>query len=136
MFQEKDYWKGRDVQYANELTDEMRANAKIVLEKAELFVQAYEESTGLKHSRAINSGWRPKQVNAATKGAAPLSNHTKCMAIDIGDDDEQLDDFAMSTAGQKALEEIGLWLEHPASTPRWCHVQIVPPRSGNRVFHP
>jgi hypothetical protein len=34
------------------------------------------------------------------------------------------------------LAEIGLWLEHPISTPRWCHVQTVPPKSGKRVFTP
>jgi len=39
-------------------------------------------------------------------------------------------------ANTDKLEAIGLWLEHPESTPRWCHVQIVPPASGKRVFRP
>ena len=34
------------------------------------------------------------------------------------------------------LKDLGLWLEHPAATKGWAHVQTKPPRSGRRVFYP
>jgi hypothetical protein len=34
------------------------------------------------------------------------------------------------------LRDLALWLEHPASTKGWAHVQLRPPRSGRRVFYP
>jgi hypothetical protein len=39
-------------------------------------------------------------------------------------------------ANLAVLEELQLWLEHPDATPGWCHLQILPPRSGRRVFYP
>jgi hypothetical protein len=57
-------------------------------------------------------------------------------AVDIYDPDGDLDDWLMQPAGQQALVRLGLWLEHPAATRTWSHLQIVPPRSNNRVFYP
>jgi hypothetical protein len=57
-------------------------------------------------------------------------------ACDLSDDDAALDTWCLSVDGVAALTRIGLWQESPASTQRWCHVQIVPPASGNRVFIP
>jgi hypothetical protein len=45
-----------------------------------------------------------------------------------------LDDWCLEHP--EVLQEIGLWQEHPAATKGWCHLQIVPPRSGKRVFFP
>lgn len=58
------------------------------------------------------------------------------LALDFGDDDELMDKWCMTAEGLAALTHIGLWLEHPSATPRWCHVQTVSPRSGNRIFKP
>jgi hypothetical protein len=63
--------------------------------------------------------------------------HCLGQAIDINDSDGALDMFCMANSEDGGLlEQIGLWLEHPDSTTSWCHVQIVPPGSGKRVFHP
>ena len=123
-----DYFMGRDQQYAAELTEALRVNAGIVVARANLVLAR----AGLK--RGVNSGWRPAAVNASIPNAAKESKHVLCHAIDIDDDDGALDAWCM--ANPRALEEIGLWLEHPAATPRWCHLQTVPPKSGKRVFHP
>jgi hypothetical protein len=112
-----DYFMGRDRLYADELTQELATNAQRMVERA----NALLHRAGLR--RAVNSGWRPAAVNAAISNAAKKSKHLLCLAIDIDDDDGALDAWCM--AHPDVLEELGLWLEHPSATPRWCHVQIV-----------
>ena len=131
-----DYWMGRDERFAGDLTTAIRDNAKLTVDRANALLERFAAATGNTTPRRVNSGWRPPAVNAATRNAAPRSKHRTGEAIDIGDDDEALDRWCMTPAGRAALEALGLWLEHPSATPRWCHVQTVPPRSGNRVFHP
>lgn len=128
MITPEDYYMGRDQLYPDELTDELEENAKVTVDRANDLL----ERAGMQ--RGVNSGWRPAAVNAGIKNAAKKSKHMQCLAIDINDDDGTLDAWCMKNLD--VLEEIGLWLEHPSATPRWCHVQIVPPRSGNRVFYP
>lgn len=131
------YWMGRDKKYASELTPEIVANATEMCKRANaLLALFYMANPGEKTDRGVNSGWRPPAVNAAIKNAAKKSNHMLAKAIDIADADGKLDAWLMTDAGQKALEDIGLWMEHPSATRGWCHVQTVPPRSGRRVFHP
>lgn len=84
----------------------------------------------------LSSGWRPAEYNSTVPGAATRSKHISCQAADIYDPDGDLDDWLMSPAGKKVLERLGLWLEHPAATKGWCHVQQIPPNSGRRVFYP
>ena len=84
----------------------------------------------------LASGWRPPSINGATKGASATSRHMTGEAADMYDPEGAIDAWLMSERGQQALALIGLWMEHPDSTPGWAHVQTVPPRSGNRVFRP
>jgi len=82
----------------------------------------------------VSSGWRPPAVNANTKGAARRSKHMTCEAVDVNDDNGELDEWCMSNLDY--LEEVGIWMEHPSATKGWSHFQIVPPKSGNRIFYP
>jgi hypothetical protein len=123
-----DYYMGRDAAHADELTDEMRWNAASTVDRVNQLLEAFGES------RKVNSGWRPQAINAKVPNAKPKSKHLTCQACDLNDDDGSLDAWCM--ANLQILERIGLWLEHPDSTPRWTHWQIVPPGSGNRVFRP
>lgn len=82
----------------------------------------------------LNSGWRPPAYNATVPGAAVHSKHITGQAADIADPDGMLDDWCVRN--MEVLAEIGLWLEHPLATKGWCHLQNVPPRSGNRMFYP
>ena len=84
----------------------------------------------------VASGWRPPALNAATPNAAPNSKHMTGQALDVYDPEGHLDDWLMTEEGQAALMELGLWIEHPSATRGWSHLQIVPPRSGRRVFYP
>lgn len=113
---------------AAELTDEKRANAATTVARANMLLDRFGEE------RTVNSGWRPAAYNAMVPNAALRSKHITCEAIDLFDPEGDLDSWCMDN--KAVLAEIGLWLEHPASTKGWCHVQIVPPKSGNRVFFP
>lgn len=130
------FYKGRDKQYASDLTPEIQKNAEELLRRTNRLLELFQAAVPTSHVRGCNSGWRPPAVNAGVKNAAPRSNHMLGLACDIEDDDEELDKWLMTAAGQKALEICQLWMEHPQATPRWAHVQSVAPRSGRRVFMP
>jgi hypothetical protein len=132
----KQYWKGRDVEFASELTDEIVANARETVRRANRLLERFLEAKPTAAVRTVNSGWRPKAVNKATANAAPNSKHLTAQAVDLSDDDEALDRWCQTSDGLAALEACELWMEHPDHTPRWCHVQTVPPASGKRVFRP
>lgn len=123
-----DYYMGRDREYRSELTRELRANARETVRRANRLMKR----AGL--FRKVTSGWRPAALNAKVPGAAKGSKHISCLAIDLEDRDGRLDAWCM--AHLDVLADIGLWLEHPDATPDWCHLQTLPPRSGNRVFEP
>lgn len=131
-----DFYKGRDVTYASELTPDIRSNAAVTVGRVNDLLAAFYDSQSEGSYRTVNSGWRPAEVNAGTVGAAKNSKHMTGQACDLSDDDEALDNWCLGVEGTAALVRIGLWQESPASTPRWCHVQIVAPKSGRRVFIP
>ncbi len=125
-----DYWMGRDKEYPLAMTPEIERNAERTVQLANALLARFGEG------RKVNSGWRPPAVNASIPNAAPRSKHMMGQAIDLSDPEGDLDDWLMSADGHKALEELGLWMEHPAATKGWAHLQPVPARSGRRVFYP
>lgn len=134
----EDYWHGNEKTFASELTEAIRANAEETVSRANLLL-FYMVKAGVslvaKEGRSlVSSGWRPAAVNSATPNAATKSNHLTGRAVDLFDPTGNLDAWCL--ANQSVLKDIGLWLESPASTPTWCHVQTVAPKSGNRVFYP
>jgi hypothetical protein len=137
----KDYWLDRDRQFPLALSTEIRSNAERMVDLTNAFLrEAAAAGVTLERSprtgSIITSGWRPPMINARIPNAAPRSNHLMARAVDLYDPDGDLDEWALSDAGQAVLTRLGLWLEHPAATKGWCHVQSVPPRSGRRVFYP
>lgn len=134
----EDYWMGRDKDYPAECTDEIRKNAETTVSLVNLLLfHAVKDGIVLVASNKrslVSSGWRPAAINAATPRAAKKSNHMLGLACDISDQTGSLDRWCMTNL--KKLEEIGLWMEHPSATPKWCHLQTVPPKSGRRVFTP
>ncbi len=124
-----EYFMGRDATHAEELDEALKENARLIVARANELLRL----SGATHAR-VNSGWRPRSINAAIAHASPRSRHLTCEAIDLGDVDGGLDTWCMHNLDR--LEVLGLWLEHPDATPGWCHVQTVPPRSGRRVFMP
>lgn len=131
-----DYWMGRDDDFPDELTPRVKANAALTVDRANELLVAYAEATGDTRHRKVNSGWRPLAINARVRGSAARSKHISGEAVDLDDFDGSLDRWCASASGLAALEKIGLWLEHPNHTNGWTHLQVVPPRSGRRVFFP
>lgn len=121
---------GRDDAYPLAMTPEIEHNAEILLMAINILLTQWGRSA------KVSSGWRPPAVNAATPNAAKFSRHMTGQAIDLEDHDGLLDDWLMGPAGQDCLVALGLWMEHPAATKGWAHLQSVPPASKNRTFYP
>lgn len=98
-----------------------------------------------------DSGWRPPKYNAELRrlwqttggkegaNTAVFSRHMDGNAIDLRDNaDQQIAKYLL--ANPAVLIAHGLYMEHPSATrgrrTNWCHLQRIPPKSGNRVFYP
>lgn len=137
------YWKDRESRYRMECTGEIRANAAKTVDAWNKLLQMFFESTGIILDM-VTSGWRPKSINDATANAAKGSNHLLALAGDVADPDRALAQWCVSNPDK--LVECGIWIEDP----RWCakwnektqqwdfwvHGQIVPPKSGKRIYIP
>lgn len=91
----------------------------------------------------VTSGYRTMQHHLqiyAKKGIFPpnvplQSHHLYGEAVDIADDGLKLTQWLKNDpAGIACLEQQKLWCEDGNSN--WAHLQIVPPKSGNRWFLP
>ncbi len=136
-----DYFMDRREQYPLALTPDIERNATRFVTVANALIARAMGSgihfdTNPKTGTPMSSGWRPPTVNAATPGAAPNSKHMLALAGDLYDPAGKIDAWLMTDAGQQALQDVGIWIEHPDATPGWSHWQIVPPGSGRRVFRP
>jgi Peptidase M15 len=139
------FFMGRDKTYAHILGSDLRANASRTVEAAnKLLTLAKGAGVQLKPGQwgMVRSGWRPPAINASTQGASKTSYHMQCLAVDLEDVDRSLGKWCKANA-QTVLKDLALWLEDPDFTPpkgdtrrAWCHVQLKPPGSGNRVFRP
>lgn len=79
----------------------------------------------------VNSGYRNPVKNKQV-GGVPNSAHLYCQAADIRDHKGELSNWLLQN--QDILEECGLWMEEPAKTRGWCHLQSRP--AHNRIFQP
>lgn len=75
-------------------------------------------------------GFRPQDCPIG----APQSAHKLGMAVDIYDPENEIDEWCMRH--QDILKRLGLCMESPEATPRWCHLSTKMPKSGKTVFHP
>lgn len=64
------------------------------------------------------------------------SSHLYGCAVDIADPDGGLTRWIQTAAARSKLEECGLWVEAPAYTKGWIHLQSYAPKSFNRFFIP
>jgi hypothetical protein len=136
-----DYWMGRDVEYAGEVTKEIIDNALVLIERVNRVLERAEEDgvePGIDHDTgtAVSSGWRPKAVNSATPNASRTSRHMTGCAVDLCDIVPERALARWCLRNPLVLAELGLWMEDPRWTPTWVHLQSIAPRSGDRVFVP
>lgn len=135
MITSQGYWRGRDVSHAAELTKQVRMNAGMTVSLANELLQIFYAANPKAPKRDASSGWRPASINKMV-GGAKKSLHMSGEAVDIKDEDRLLAKWIVSAAGIAALTKLNLYIEDPAATPTWVHVQIVPPKSGKRVYKP
>lgn len=121
----KSYLMGRDK--IAPITKEMSENALLLITLANCVLEDFGEY------RTINSGYRDPETNRKA-GGSPRSKHLTCQAIDLEDRDRELKIYCMKRLD--LLEKYDLYMEHPDKTPTWVHLQLVAPKSGNRVFYP
>lgn len=118
-------------------TPEIYSNAEVLLKRVNgMLERVLSVVPDMEAARnpVVNSGWRPPAYNATIPGAAARSRHMTGEAIDLSDPEGELDDILTNNFG--LLMEAELWMEHPLATKGWCHLQSVPPKSGNRIFYP
>jgi hypothetical protein len=112
-----------------DVPDEVVANAHELLGKVNALLE--HPACPVPHAE-LRSGYRPPAYNSGVPNAAPNSKHMTGNAIDIADNDGELDDWLTDDI----LEEFELYREHPVATKSWCHLQDIPPKSGKRTFYP
>lgn len=121
MITRQEILQGRDI--SNLLTPTLESNLKTLLDAVNKLRAAYGKPM------VVNSGYRPEPYNTSI-GGAPNSAHITCQAIDIRDPDGAVKLFCT----EDRLKSYGLWMESPAATLTWCHVQVRPAK--NRIFIP
>lgn len=150
-----DYWYGPDtedrrVKYAAQFRPEYQANGDDLVRRIDAVVTAFTAATQITLPYGYASGWRPKAINDATANAGKHSAHLTAQAGDKRDtQDGQFAWWCM--ANTWALEQHGLYMEHPVATviraykaahkrggqpTPWCHLSTRPPASHMRVFWP
>lgn len=113
-------------------TPEIDQNLAILLERLNKVRSAWAKAM------TITSGLRDQAKQgaliAAGKSNASKSKHLSGQAADVSDPNGDLKSWIL--ANMTLMEQIGFWFEAFESTPTWVHFQIVPPKSGNRIFLP
>jgi hypothetical protein len=79
----------------------------------------------------VSSGYRPPNINSGV-GGAKSSAHMSCQAVDFRDPNGEL--AAWCLKNMKLLVQLGLYLEDPAFTKGWVHLQSRP--TNNNPFKP
>lgn len=88
----------------------------------------------------ITSGYRTKEDQIriynekGIKDPPMRSKHLLGMAADVFDPTGSLKKWIKDN--ESLVISIGFWMEHFDYTATWCHLQIIPPKSGSRYFIP
>lgn len=82
----------------------------------------------------VTSGVRTQQMQMRINPSNPHSAHLAGAAVDINDPDKDLWGWCLDNIN--IIIECGLYLENRLSHSRHTHFQILPPKSGSRIFNP
>jgi uncharacterized protein YcbK (DUF882 family) len=123
MISRSEVLMGRDKEFP--LNPTLETHLEKLLKAVNVFRAAYGKPM------IVSSGYRPGHYNADAHGAKN-SPHIDCQAVDFSDKDGEIKQWAQ--AHIEVLEKAGLYMEHPKSTPTWCHLQIRP--TLYRIFLP
>ncbi len=123
----------------SEISESIKQNATELLESVnQLMLEAQEDGVGFTInpktksyiSGSGNGGFRPSNSSVG----ASKSKHKEGKAVDIYDPDREFASWILAHKGK--LAEAGLYAEDFRWTRSWCHLQNVPPGSGQLVFRP
>lgn len=117
------YLMGRDKMYPLDPVKE--ANANELLRR----VNALMLEIGI--IPHLTSGYRPGHWNKQA-GGSERSAHLTCEAIDLADTHGKIKPLITIPL----LEKYDLYMEDPAATKTWIHLQSRKTRSANRIFKP
>lgn len=112
---------GRHHEYP--VTMDMLDSLSVLLQRVNRFRADYGQPM------TVSSGYRPGKYNVAA-GGAKTSAHLTCKAIDIRDPFGTLAKFLTV----EKLREYDLYMENPAATKGWVHLDTVP--RATRIFNP
>lgn len=121
----------KSMQFKKEVTPELLAN----LQKTADIVNQFLKHVGIVNE-IVSSGWRPSSVNEQTANAAKKSNHILGLAVDLKDVNHAIFNAILKPENLEKAQELGIYFEDPRATKTWIHMQIVPPKSGKRIFKP
>lgn len=122
-----DYLMGRDIQYPP--TEDQEVNTARLLFRVNALLTQFKEIVKLGGPVQMSSGYRPGHFNAAAGGAAK-SAHLTCEAVDVADASGDLKKYIITNYA--VLDKHDLYMEDPAKTPTWCHLQTRP--TTTRIF--
>jgi uncharacterized protein YcbK (DUF882 family) len=114
---------GRDK--ANPLTSEQWRNLADLMARINIIRAAYGKSL------VVSSGYRPPDKNSAA-GGAKNSPHMSCQAVDFADPKGEFKKWCLDNFD--LIKKVGLYMEDPAFTPTWVHLQTRPTK--NNPFKP
>lgn len=123
------YLMGRDKQYPEEYTLDIKTNAEALVLRVNNLLKDLNWG-----EVKVTSGWRPLAVNLKSSGAK-RSLHMVGQAVDLGDADGSLKKAILDKP--YLLLDYGLWLENPKNCPGWAHLDSgIRPSRLIRVFNP
>ena len=102
-------------------------NLLLLMEKINFFSEKYRKPF------IINSGFRSPEYNKKV-GGSNNSLHTQCLAVDIKDNDGEIDNWFLEKKDLLIKESCAI--ESPRYTKNWCHFQVILPNSEKPVFKP
>ena len=82
----------------------------------------------------VTSGLRSQVLQQSINPAVKNSAHITGEAVDMSDPDGAIYSFCIDNVD--ILINLGVYVESRTYTPRWSHLTIRPPKSGNRFFIP
>ena len=123
MITPKEYLMGRDAEFP---LDMLQAR-----NMAELLSRVNWLLAKLDIDAKVTSGYRPSAINKKI-GGAKMSTHTVCAGVDLADSHGEIAKKLLENLN--LLETVGLWIESPAHTKGWVHLDMK--ERKNRVFIP
>ena len=109
-----------------------KVNALLAYMQQDKVIVPINMKTRTQISGDLNGGFRPQDCAIG----APNSNHKQGLAVDLYDPLGKVDEWVTNPNNLKKIQALDLYFEDKSATEGWCHVQIVPPKSGRRWFLP